>query len=158
MRRIVCSFVTLATLLTGSGCAASTDAEIRSVLNQQTAAWNRGDIDGFMHGYWKSDDLTFESSSPTAEQPNPAPSVTRGWQATLDRYRTRYPTPERMGRLSFEGLSIDRQGKDRAEVLGRYRVHRTDGDLTGRFTLDMRRIDGHWVIVRDVTVADPPPT
>lgn len=30
------------------------EAEIRAVLSAQVAAWNRGDIDGFMNGYARS--------------------------------------------------------------------------------------------------------
>src|SRR5512132_3214165 len=34
-------------------------ADIRSVMDKQVAAWNAGDIDGFMAGYWRSPDLVF---------------------------------------------------------------------------------------------------
>ena len=50
--------------------------DIVAVMNAQSAAWNRGDIEGFMQGYWSSQKLVFVSSR-----------VTRGWQPTLDRYK-----------------------------------------------------------------------
>jgi ketosteroid isomerase-like protein len=53
---------------------------IRKVLDDQVEAWNRGDLEGFMQGYWKSDELTFFSGG----------NVRRGWDETYDRYRKKY--------------------------------------------------------------------
>jgi uncharacterized protein (TIGR02246 family) len=128
-----------------AGCAGTIDhREIRAVLDTQVAAWNRGDIEGFMAGYWKSDELLF--STPTGS--------TQGWNATLDRYRKRYPTPQHMGRLHFDGLSIRRNGPQQAIVDGRYALVARDGRKTGRFRLTFRHIHGSWVIIRDDTVPD----
>src|SRR5690606_2172134 len=33
--------------------------QLRKVMDEQAAAWNRGDIREFMKGYWQSDDLVF---------------------------------------------------------------------------------------------------
>ena len=44
------------------------ESDILRVMDDQTAAWNRGDIDGFMLGYWNSENLVFVSGD----------SVTRG--------------------------------------------------------------------------------
>jgi len=128
-----------------SGCRSPDYAEITSVLESQQAAWNVGDIDGFMKGYWKSDNLVF--STPDGD--------THGWQATLDRYKSRYATPEQMGKLSFSRLTVARPTPDTAEVSGVYRLDLSDGVKSGRFYLHMRQIEGQWVIVRDRTVADP---
>lgn len=128
-----------------TGCAQSGQSEILSVLTSQQQAWNSGDIEGFMTGYWRSDDLVF--STPDGE--------TRGWQATLDRYKSRYTSPEKMGKLRFERLTIAQPTPDNAEVSGIYRLDMADGVRTGRFYLHMRRIDGNWRITRDRTVSDP---
>jgi len=128
-----------------AGCAQPAEhPEIRTVLDRQVEAWNRGDIEGFMQGYWKSDELEFATPQ----------GVTRGWKATLDRYRARYPTREAIGTLRFEQLTVARTTVDAAEVSGRYRVETTGGVKTGRFFLKLRRIDGAWVIVCDHTVGD----
>src|SRR5437868_666903 len=71
-------------------------AAVEAVLRAQEDAWNRGDIDAFVDHYWKSDSLTFSSGGKT----------TRGWTDTLNRYRSRYPTPEKMGHLSLSALEI----------------------------------------------------
>ena len=143
-----------------AGCAAPEPRhpEITAVLDTQAAAWNRGDIDGFMEGYWRSDDLTFISRGKQAD-PAGGPSketttTTRGWQATLERYKAKYPTRELMGTLTFGDLVVGRSGDDTANVAGRYHLERGDNDATGRFYLDMRRINGRWVIVKDRTTAD----
>lgn len=127
------------------GCAKPVDhPEVRAVLDSQVRAWNRGDLEGFMAGYWKSDEMLF--STPT--------SSTKGWQATLDRYRTHYPTGQAMGRLKFEELRIDQPQPDSAEASGRYVQRTPTGLRTGRFFLNLRKIDGAWVIVHDHTTPD----
>ncbi|MFQ5501321.1 MAG: YybH family protein [Phycisphaerae bacterium] len=141
------------------GCQAESGRhEILSVLDRQTAAWNEGDIEGFMAHYWQSDKLTFVSShqeqDPETGASRLASTTTRGWQATLERYQKRYPTPEAMGRLSFSELSITLESGDTAKVVGRYRLTRKEDTPTGRFTLNMRHINGHWLITRDHTTAD----
>lgn len=120
--------------------------ELHPVLDSQQAAWNRGDIEGFMAGYWNSPDLTFTAVGQT----------TRGWQETLERYRQRYPTRDKMGKLTFEQLTFTPLCDDAALVLGRYRLVRGDETLSGGFTLLMRRVEGQWAIVHDHTSADAP--
>jgi ketosteroid isomerase-like protein len=128
-----------------SGCAGAADhPEIRSVLARQEQAWNRGDLDGFMAHYWKSDELVFRS--PKGE--------THGWQAVLDRYRQAYPTKDAMGTLRFEVGKIAPSGQDSFEVAGQYRQEAAAGPQSGRFYLHFRKIGGEWVIVRDFTVGN----
>src|SRR5216117_3296687 len=87
-----------------------TELDIRKVMDDQAAAWNRGDIDGFMVGYWKSEKLTFVSGT----------DVTRGWQPTLDRYKKGYDSRAKMGTLTFSDLEITVLAKDAAIVLGNW--------------------------------------
>jgi beta-aspartyl-peptidase (threonine type) len=115
---------------------------IEAVFRAQQEAWNRGDVNGFMEHYWKSDDLTFSSGGKT----------TRGWQATLDRYRQRYPTREKMGRLTLSELEITPLGDTAAMALGRWKLDRAnDEPIGGNFTLVLRKLDGRWLIVHDHT-------
>jgi L-asparaginase / beta-aspartyl-peptidase len=116
-------------------------ASLKAVFRLQEEAWNRGDIDAFMKHYWKSNDLTFSSGGKT----------TRGWQATLDRYRQRYPTRETMGRLTLSGFEITPLGDSAAFVLGQWKLDRKTEPVSGNFTLIVRKIDGRWVIVHDHT-------
>ncbi len=116
-------------------------AAVESVLRAQEEAWNQGDIDAFMEHYWKSDDLTFSSEGKT----------TRGWKATLARYRERYGTREKMGRVSFSGLEITPLGDSAALVLGQWKLDRESEPVSGNFSLVFRRIDDRWLIVHDHT-------
>jgi beta-aspartyl-peptidase (threonine type) len=114
---------------------------IEAVIREQEAAWNRGDVEAFVEHYWKSDDLTFSSGGKT----------TRGWAETLQGYRKRYPTPEKMGRVAFSRLEITLLGDAAAMVLGEWRLERASDPVGGNFTLVFRKLDGRWVIVHDHT-------
>jgi uncharacterized protein (TIGR02246 family) len=118
-------------------------ADVRAVLDAQVAAWNQGDLEAFMAGYWRSPELVFVSGA----------VVTKGWEATLERYRKRYRSEGReMGRLRFETIEIQRLGADAAFARGEYWLRMSDGaEPHGRFTLILRRLDGAWRIVHDHT-------
>ncbi|SMB99944.1 conserved hypothetical protein [Hymenobacter roseosalivarius DSM 11622] len=114
--------------------------DISQVLTTQTAAWNQGDISGFMQGYWQSDSLVFIGKS----------GLTYGWQPTLDNYRRSYPDAAAMGQLTFSNLRITPISPDAAHVVGRWQLARpAAGNLGGHFLLVFRRIAGRWVIVAD---------
>ncbi|HJQ80967.1 MAG TPA: nuclear transport factor 2 family protein [Lacipirellulaceae bacterium] len=119
----------------------SIGAAVETILRAQEEAWNRGDVDEFMEHYWKSDNLTFSSGGAT----------TRGWEATLNRYRERYPTREQMGRLTLSGLEITPLGDSAALVLGQWNVERESTPVSGNFSLVVRKFDGRWLIVHDHT-------
>lgn len=115
--------------------------EIRKVMTDQTAAWNRGDIEGFMQGYWKSSELKFVSGA----------NVTRGWQPTLDRYKKNYDSRAKMGVLTFSDLEIEVLSKDAAVVLGSWSLQRETDKPGGKFTLIFRKFRDGWKIVQDHT-------
>jgi beta-aspartyl-peptidase (threonine type) len=115
---------------------------IRSVLDNQVAAWNARDLKRFMKGYWESDQLSFYSGN----------SKTRGWKATLERYQEKYQGEgKEMGRLSFEELSIELLGAEHALVRGRFRLELTGKTATGIFTLVFRKTSAGWRIIHDHT-------
>jgi ketosteroid isomerase-like protein len=115
-------------------------AAIRAVLDAQRDAWNRGDIEGYMDGYARSEETVFVSGD----------NVTRGWQTVLDRYKKNYNTREKMGTLAFSDLDITLVGTDAAIVLGRWHLQATN-EPHGRFTLIFRRKKQGWRIVHDHT-------
>jgi ketosteroid isomerase-like protein len=114
---------------------------ILKVLQIQQLAWNRGDVDAFMQGYWHSDSLVFVGKS--------APAY--GWQTTLDHYKKSYPDKATMGELVFTITKVDVLDKTNAFVLGGWHLKRDKGDVGGYFTLWFKKIDGKWVIVCDHT-------
>jgi uncharacterized protein (TIGR02246 family) len=114
---------------------------IRKMIEQQQAAWNRKDLEGFMSGYWNSPDLTFFSGAREA----------KGWQAALDRYKKAYQgAGHEMGRLEFANLRIEMLGPDAAFVRGEFRLTMSDGKKPqGLFTLILRKFPEGWKIVHD---------
>jgi ketosteroid isomerase-like protein len=116
-------------------------AAVRGVLDAQVAAWNRGDIEGFMDGYARSRETVFVSGD----------KVTRGWQTVLDNYKKGYNTREKMGQLAFSELEITPLGKTSAVALGRWQLTRAQDTPHGRFTLILRLTPAGWRIVHDHT-------
>jgi uncharacterized protein (TIGR02246 family) len=136
---------TVLTLLLFFACQVTTLAQdrdeqaVRQLLEKQNQAWNRGDIEGFMEGYWKNDSLVFVGSR----------GLTYGWQKTLENYKKGYPDTAAMGKLTFNLLSVKRISADYFSVIGQWHLARTIGDLKGHFTLLVRKIKGKWVVVND---------
>jgi ketosteroid isomerase-like protein len=116
-------------------------ADIRKVMDEQVAAWNKGDIDSFMKGYWNSPQMTFVSGD----------NVTKGWQPTLERYKKSYDSRAKMGVLSFTDLEITVTSKNSAVVLGRFTLVRESDKPTGMFTLNFRKFKDGWKIILDHT-------
>lgn len=115
--------------------------DIRKVMDDQSAAWNRGDIDAFMAGYWKSEKLVFISTD----------NVTRGWQPTLDRYKKSYDSRAKMGVLKFSDLEFFVLSKDATIVLGSWELTREKDNPHGKFTLTFRKFKDGWRIIMDHT-------
>ena len=118
---------------------ARSQAAIRAVLDAQAAAWNRGDVEGYMDGYDRSPKTEFVGGD----------SITRGWQQVLDRYKKNYDSREKMGVLTFADLEINVLSKDAALVLGRWRLKRANDEPHGTFTLLFKKTKAGWRIVHD---------
>ncbi len=124
-----------------TGLHAQEKAAILKVLADQQIAWNNGDIDTFMKGYWHSDSLVFVGKT--------APVY--GWQSTLDRYKKSYPGKVAMGTLKFTFLKVEQLDSTNAFVLGAWNLQREKDAPGGYFTLWFKKIDGEWKIVCDHT-------
>ncbi len=115
------------------------EKEILHMLNTQTEAWNRGNIDEFMNGYWENDSLMFVGQS----------GVTYGYQATLNNYKKNYSDTAKMGKLKFDVLQVKMLSPEYYFVLGKWFLKRSVGDVGGHFTLLIKKINGKWRIVAD---------
>jgi len=107
----------------------------------QQIAWNNGDIDGFMKGYWKNDSLLFIGSK----------GPTYGWKKTLDNYKKSYPNKEKMGFLEFSDIKVKMLGKNYAYVLGKWKLVRTNDSPNGIYTLIFQKFKDGWKIISDHT-------
>lgn len=118
-------------------------AAITAVLEAQQTAWNRGDIDAFLVGYWHSAELTFSGNG----------GIARGWDGVQARYKRNYPDRATMGQLDFSELEFRFLGPDAALVLGKWHLKREKGDVGGVFSLVWQRFPEGWKIIHDHTSA-----
>ena len=122
---------------------ASEEAAILSLLEEQDLAWNAGDIEGFMAGYWKSPELRFASGG----------NITRGWDETLARYQARYGASDEMGTLTTSDHDIQILSPDAAIAHGKWQLDWKGRKPWGLYTLVLRKVDGDWFIVSDTTTS-----
>lgn len=123
------------------GAPGGAEAPIRDLLAKQQAAWNAGDVDSFLVGYWNSDQLTFSGSG----------GITRGFAGVRERYKKSYPDRQAMGTLDFSQLEIRELGPEAALVLGHWHLERSKGDVGGVFSLVFQRFPEGWRIIHDHT-------
>ena len=116
---------------------------IMKVMSLQQDAWNKGDIDSFMQGYLKSEELVFSGKS----------GPVYGWENTKKRYYSSYPNTKIMGKLNFTIKKIRSLSSNSAYLIGEYYLKRSGEDSNGHFTLLWKKIDSNWLIVSDHTSA-----
>lgn len=145
-------FVVVIIISSQTGCAqpgasekgnAESAAAIRAVLDAQAAAWNRGDVEGYMDGYERAETTTLISGD----------QITRGWQTVTDRYKKSYDTSAKMGTLAFGDVEIKPLSEFYASVTGRWQLTRAGDTPHGRFALLFRRTNAGWRIVQDTTTS-----
>jgi ketosteroid isomerase-like protein len=137
MKSLLLNFLLLIDI---SSIAQSKDeTAIRQLLNEQTVAWNRGNIEDFMKGYWKDDSLMFIGKS----------GITYGWNNTLNNYKKNYADTTAMGKLSFNIINTKQLSFQYFHVTGKWHLQRSIGDLSGYFTLLFKKIEERWVIIAD---------
>ncbi len=146
LRRIIGLAAFIVVLASGGWAQSGPEAKIMAVIDAQQAAWNRGDLEGYMAGYWKSPELSFYSGG----------TVTTGWQPTLERYKTRYQGEGReMGHLDFSAVKVHLVGADGAWVEGHWRLTMKSGQNPGGlFTVIFRKFPEGWRIVHDHSSAE----
>ncbi|MBV9988940.1 MAG: DUF4440 domain-containing protein [Chitinophagaceae bacterium] len=132
--------LTIFTFLSLFTYAQSKDEQaIRQLLARQTEQWNKGNIEGFMVGYWNNDSLLFVGKN----------GPRYGYRAALANYKKGYPDTVAMGKLHFDILKLEPVSATSYFLLGKWTLHRSIGNLEGYYTLLLRKIDGQWVIVAD---------
>lgn len=138
------TFLCCLTLFCAAAFAQSADA-IRQVLKDQQTAWNRGDIDTFMHGYKDSPDTTFIGKT-----------IAKGYAPILERYKKNFATRDAMGTLDFSDINVKMLGQNYAVATGAFHLTRTaagGGDASGVFSLIFEREAEGWRIILDHTTS-----
>lgn len=115
--------------------------QIQGLLNAQCEAWNKGNIDGYMEGYWQSDSMLFTSGG----------NLQYGWKATLDKYKNTYNSLEKMGVLKFSDLNFFILAENAVWLVGKWELKRENEILSGVFTLIIKKFNDKWKIIHDHT-------
>ena len=115
--------------------------EILAIMKAQEKAWSNNDLEGFMQGYWKSNDLKFYGSN----------GITFGWDKTLANYKKGYPTKEHSGTLKFKVNDISKINDGAYFVMGEYHLTRTVGNANGVFMIIFKKINNKWKIIADTS-------
>ncbi len=115
------------------------ESAIRAMLSKQVTEWNKGNIAGYMQGYWENDSLLFIGKN----------GPTYGFGQTLARYQKSYPDTAAMGKLRSEIIILKRLSPEYYFAVGKWELQRTAGNISGSWTLLLRKIKGLWVIVAD---------
>lgn len=115
------------------------EKEILGILEKQAQAWNRGDLNSFMIGYWQNDSLMYIGKS----------GITYGYTYTLANYKKNFGDTASMGKLGFTILHLKKLSNEYYFVVGKWFLKRSIGDLGGQFSLLFRMINGKWMIIAD---------
>lgn len=115
------------------------EVAIKQILKTQENAWNTGNLDAFMIGYWNNDSLMFIGKK----------GLTFGYNATLENYKKSYPDTAYMGKFTSTLISIKKLSNEYYFVIGKWELNRTVGNIFGHYSLLFRKIKGKWVVVAD---------
>jgi uncharacterized protein (TIGR02246 family) len=116
-----------------------TEDAIRKVFEAGCAAWNRGDLDGYLASYWDSSKTLWVSSG----------SLTRGKDAIVAAYKARFSTSRPMGNLTVGELEIEVLTPMDAIAFGRWTLVVDNQASEGFFTVQLRNVEGTWLFVAD---------
>ena len=121
------------------------ERDIRAMVVNMEAAWNRGDFRGYMDAF-ENPGVVFVSGG----------RIQDGWQGALDHYVRDYGAPERRGTLHFYDIRIEQLAPDAAMLVSHYHLERAEHAQEGINTRLMRKIHGRWVIaLNHVSSYDP---
>jgi uncharacterized protein (TIGR02246 family) len=112
---------------------------IRNVFNAGCAAWNRGDLDGYLASYWNSNQTIWVSSG----------ALRRGKEAIVAAYQARFSSPQQMGKIHVTELDIDVLTATDAIAFGRWRLVLAKETSEGFFTVQLKKLEGTWFYVSD---------
>jgi len=115
--------------------------EINAMLARSAAAWNRGDLAGFMNDYAR-DSLT---------------SYVTGGHVLFDRYQKAYfATGKSRDSLAFSEVRVRPLTTNLVLCTARFALQRGQQvTASGPFTLILAKRDDRWLIIHDHTSPDP---
>ncbi|MCF8259286.1 MAG: nuclear transport factor 2 family protein [Melioribacteraceae bacterium] len=139
MRKFVLVFYVIVLALVGCSNTSTSESEILQVLESQRIAWNEGNLEEYMQGYWNSDSLKFIGKN----------GIKYGWDSTLQNYKSSYKSKEEMGELEFKVISLEKLSDEYYSMIGQWKLVRQNDQPKGFFSLIWKKIDNGWKIISD---------
>ena len=118
----------------------SPEIQAQEAMTKQAQAWNKGDLDGYMNAYWKSDSLVFIGKS-----------IQRGWDSVNSSYQKLYSDKSKRGTLNFTYLKTTTFTENDVMIVGRWEVTIYEAKRGGNFTVIMKKINNEWKVVYNHT-------
>jgi uncharacterized protein (TIGR02246 family) len=112
---------------------------VTKVLLAQEAAWNSGDLDGYVSHYKDAPDT--QAILGTAAH---------GLETIRNAFRQNFPNAESMGKLENSEVEVRELGEKFALVTGKYHLSRSKkagGDATGTFTEIFEKTAAGWQVI-----------
>ena len=113
--------------------------DVTKVLLAQEAAWNSGDLDGYVSHYKDAPDTQAILGTSA-----------HGLETIRNAFRQNFPNSESMGRLENSEVDVRELGEKFALVTGKYhlsRSKRAGGDATGTFTEIFEKTAAGWQVI-----------
>ena len=113
--------------------------DVTKVLLAQEAAWNAGDLDGYVSHYKDAPDTQAILGTSA-----------HGLETIRNAFRQNFPNSESMGRLENSEVDVRELGEKFALVTGKYhlsRSKRAGGDATGTFTEIFEKTAAGWQVI-----------
>lgn len=134
MRHPLASLATLAMLIAGPAVAAPRDEAMRA-LEEQMAAWNRGDLESALGAYWDSPEMLWVNKG----------GVERGFRPFAEAMRKDHASnPAAMGRYDGTILEARDLAPDTALIVVRWSITSAGKKMGGVSTQIWRPVDGRW--------------
>lgn len=111
---------------------------VKIVLAQQ-AAWNKGDLDGYLSHYKESPDTQAVLAN-----------LVRGVENIRAAYRQNFPNKDSMGSIEDTDIDVKTLGDNYALATGRYHLNRpkkSGGPVEGTFMELFEKTQGGWQII-----------
>ncbi|WP_051189357.1 YybH family protein [Daejeonella oryzae] len=115
-------------------------SEVKTALEGQISAWNKGNLEGAMSFYWNSDKLLWISKSGTD----------KGYQPVFESFLSDFKDRSQMGKFTYEPLHIESLSDEIVYYVYRWKIELGDKKLMGGISSQIwRKPDNKWVITSE---------
>lgn len=110
------------------------EKEIYEQMTKMLDAWNRHDLDAYLDGFLRSDDIVLVVEGESI----------RGWDLLSKAFHSGYPNPSEMGTVTFDRMQVQMLGPDLGFVLVWYTIAFPKKKQFGTDTIIMKKVAAGW--------------